>query len=212
MADLCALADVRTQLELRTADTSRDSLINALIPHATALIQGDLEREFVTTTNGSTARTFPFNWDEANRKATVVVDLAPYDLQSASLVTLNPETSSPVTLVADTDYILEPRVQPDGVYTSVRLSRYLVNVSQLALRFGEPRIAITGIWGFAAVPADVKITAAQVVTSWLRRDVANLGMNLGELDNAPPTLPATFDLPLFAKRNLNRYRRSVGAF
>lgn len=212
MADLCALADVRAQLELASSNTSRDTLINALIPHATALIQGDLEREFVSTTNGSTERTFPFSWSEANRKATVVVDLAPYDLQSATLVTLNPETSSPVTLVADTDYILEPRVQPEGVYTSVRLSRYLVNVSQLALRFGEPRIAITGIWGFAAVPADVKITAAQVIASWMRRDIPNLGMNLGELEPVPPTIGATFDLPLFAKRNLNRYRRSVGAF
>jgi hypothetical protein len=50
-----------------------------------------------------------------------MLDLAPYDLRAATLVQLHPETTGPVTLVADRDYTTEPANPRDGVHTSLSL-------------------------------------------------------------------------------------------
>lgn len=210
--DLCALTDVRKILELPTANTSRDTLISELITHASAVIMRELEREIVTTTsNPPVARTFPYDPAARNRAGTVVIDLAPYDLQVASAASLNPEDSSPVVLTLGTDYAPEPVIQPEGVWTSIRLSRYLVNVSQRLLRFGEAQISISGTWGWPSIPADVKDTCAEVVSAWMDRSIPNLGLGIHEMESLPPPIKAELALPLFAMRNLNSYRRNVGA-
>lgn len=208
-ADLCVLADVRKVLELPTADTSRNTLISELITHASGVIMGELEREFVTAGTNPQTRTFEVNWEARTRRGTMIVDLAPYDLQTAATVTLNPEGTGTV-LAAGTDYALAPVLKPDGVYTSLRLSRYLVSISQLVTRFGYGQVSIAGTWGWAAVPADVKDTCAHVVAAWLDRSIPSLNLGLGEMESLPARISAALDLPLFARRNLNRYRRNAG--
>lgn len=208
--DLCALADVRKILETPTADTGRDTLITELITHASGVIMGELEREIVTTATNPTSRTFEFDPDARNRRGTLVIDLAPYDAQTITTVTLNPEESATV-LTSGTDYKAAPMLQPEGVYTSLRLSRYLVSVSQLQLRFGVAQIAVAGAWGWPSVPTDVKDTCAHVVSAWMDRAIPNLNLGIGEMENLPPAIMASLDLPLFARRNLNRYRRNLGA-
>lgn len=209
--DLCALGDVRKILETPTADTARDTLISELITHASAVLMGELEREIVTALSSPpNSRTFEFDPAARNRRGTLVIDLAPYDVQTIATVTLNPEESATV-LVAGTDYQPAPALKPEGVFTSLRLSRYLVSVPQLALRFGVAQIAVSGTWGWPTVPVDVKDTCAHVVSAWMDRSIPNLNLGIGEMESLPPTILASLDLPLFARRNLNRYRRNPGA-
>lgn len=206
--NLCSLADVRQSLELPAAETTRDELILSLIPVASKMIMALVEREFAPVTTGATRR-IEVN---ASSIASRVVDFAPYDLQSATLVSLHPETSTPTTLVAYTDYTLHPAQTDEGVYTSLRLSNFLNVVSNTVVRFGYALIDITGTWGFPSVPGQVAEACSDAVCAWMRRDVSTLGLNLMDGSDLSPDFTASFDLPLAAIRKTNPYRRFSGAY
>lgn len=200
--DLCTLADVRAALELPTADTSRDSLISTLITQASEAIMADVGREFAPATGSATRR---FRVDGFK------VDLEPYDLRTASTVTLHPESTSPITLTANTDYQLTPIGAPSGTFTSVKLSATLVSVasSTTPFNFGYALLDISGAWGFASVPEDVKRAAVLTVSSWLRRDVMAFALT-SEIElgrGLAPAVPAGFAIPSDARRLLEPYMR-----
>lgn len=203
--NLCSLADVRTSLELGPSETTRDELILSLIPVASDMINTYCEREFAPVTVGATRR---FKIDTRSP----LVDLAPYDLQSATAVKLHPETASPITLVAGTDYVLAPVTTDEAVFTSVRLSGFLNIVSSTLVRFNYALLDITGTWGFPTIPTKVNEACSDAVSAWLRRDVPSLGLNLNDGSNLSPDFTASFDLPLSAIRKINPHRRNVGAF
>jgi hypothetical protein len=207
-ASLCELADVRQSLELPDGETSRDALILSLIPVATDMLKAYAGREFTPITIGATRR-FKIDGRTANAG---IVDLAPYDLQSTTLVSLNPETASPTTLVAGNDYVLAPVQNDEGVYTTLRLSSFLSIVSSTLIRFNYAILDITGTWGFPAVPRQVNEACSDAVCAWMRRDVPSLGLNLSDGSELSPEFTASFDLPLSSIRKVNTYRRNVGAF
>jgi hypothetical protein len=204
--NLCSLADVRESLELPAAETSRDELILSLIPVASQMICNWAEREFAPVTVGATRRI------QIDPRRGTVVPLAPYDLQTATLVSLNPETSSPTTLTANTHYALSPAQTDEGVYTSLRLSSFLSIVSSTLIQFGYALLDITGTWGFPSVPTAVNEACSDAVSAWLRRDVPTLSLNLQDGSNLSPDFTASFDLPLSSIRKINSYRRNTGAF
>jgi len=193
--DLCTLAEVREHMQMPTAETEQDAVIQSLITRLSLAIKGYTSREFATTlTSPPNTRRLTVR-PRRYRDGAYIVPLAPYDLQSATTVKLHPETASPVTLVAGTDYVLEPVDLPEGVYTEIRLSGALgVGSSTTAMRFGYAYLDVTGTWGFASVPADVKEACILAVSMHLREDVQGFGSALqpnsfGEGLNQPLALP-----------------------
>lgn len=201
--DLCTLSDVRAFLELPTADTGRDSLISATITPLSDAIARYCQREFVAT--ASATRTFRLDVGQLK------LDLAPYDLRTASAVTLHPESAAPITLTATSQYQLQPVTPATGTYLSVRLANNIPNIwqSDSARFFGYAQVSIAGAWGFSAVPADVKQAAIIAVASAVRRDVPALDMGEMLVDSRQmtPDRPVNYALPAATLRMLAPFKR-----
>src|SRR5262245_10114072 len=201
--DLCTLADVRAALELPSADTSRDTLISTYITRASEVIMNEVDREFAPATASATRRL---------RVDGLLLNLAPYDLRTVATFTLNPETTSPQVLVAGTDYELLPVGSPSGTFTSVRFSGLLSSLyaSPTVFSMGHALCDISGAWGFASVPEDVKQAAILTVSTWLRRDVTALALaseSFIDSRGLSPALPSSFALPRDAEVLLGPFYR-----
>lgn len=194
--DLCSLSDVRSFLQKGGGDTAQDTIISSLITRASAAISRHAERQFAPT---ETATTHTFE-HEFNRDG--FVDLAPYDLRTVTLIQIDTDTSA-VTVPAS-DYRLFPQPPADGVYTALRLNP---KGRGSASSFRHAQIQITGDWGFAAVPEDVKHCAIVTTAIWLRRDVAAFSSTF-KLDEDRVERPE--GLPSSVRATLASWRR-IGA-
>lgn len=206
--DLCSLSDVRLALETPTADTSRDALTSALITIYSQAICNDVNREFAPVTGSvGTPTTRRFHVPAGQYR----LDLDPYDLQTCSSITVNPELTSPTTLTVTDQYILHPITKPDGVWTSVEFSRLVTSLytSQTAVRYGYALVDVTGVWGFPAVPVAVKQACVLSVTSAMRRDISAFGMDVEEAMQLATERASNYGIPPAARRLLNSYRRHV---
>lgn len=201
--DLCSLSDVRAFLELPAADTGRDALITSTITPISDAIARYCEREFVAT--ASAARIFTLPVGER------ILSLAPYEVRTVTTMTLHPEETSPETLSANTDYQLLPMPTRFGTYYRVRFSADLTTLhdSDTAKYFGYSQVSITGAWGMASVPADVKQAAVIAVASAIRKDVPalDLGDVLAEPRQLSPDRPVSYALPAATLRMLGPFRR-----
>lgn len=188
--DLCSLTEVREHLQIDAAETEQDPVITSLITRVSKAITSDYKREFAKPDDNQHTRRFkvrPLRWGYA-------VDLTPYDLRVPTSVKLNPETASPQTLVADSDYVAEPVTGTEGVTRWLRLSPWLSMASTVATRFGSPYVDVAGTWGFGAVPDDVKEAAILAVIMHIRGEVQAFGGSLqpnsiGEGVNDAEALP-----------------------
>lgn len=197
-SDLCALADVRSFIQKETADTTQDAEIGTLITAISMLIQEWCCREFTPPSTGLTRRL---------KVDSQLVSLAPYDLRAATSVVMHPESTSPVTLAVTTDYMLEPlNGATGGTYLDVRLAASLSRYSTTLQNFGYALVDITGDWGFASVPADVKEQCVEAVAIRLRRDVSafstTFNIEEGRLER-PEALPSSVCKALY------QYKRQV---
>ena len=174
--DLTTLAEVRAFLRLSDpSQTDMDTLLTALITQASAAIKRYTMREFTATASG-TARKFRYFgggtlWFHSE---------GPYDLQSASSVTIDSETASPQTLTVDEDYFLVPRNAPLGVYEGMEL-RNLAPYGRSSANDYRPwrQVTVTGTWGMASVPDDVEL-ACQMQVAYLYRQHSTVpGRDLG---------------------------------
>jgi hypothetical protein len=206
-ASLCTLADVRDELETPDNQRTRDEKILGLIPPVSAQIIREYEREWAPVTS-SAVRVYPWNPSQP------IVDLTPNDLRSTTLVRLSPEETAPLSLTLNTDYVLAPVGDPDGVYTSLRMSSYLVARSQTLYRFGYINVEVTGAWGWATIPPEVNRAAALTVAAQLRRDISALGLSqiTGEPPDSIPDMPTNYSIPPAARRLLAPFRRTAGVF
>jgi len=208
--DLCTLADVKASTEATMGTGSRDAIIQALITDASVALMGRLERELAPHTDG-VSRVVQVNPQARQVDGSVVVDLAPWDLRSATSVALHPEQTSPIALAANVDYSLEPFVAAQGSYQRIRLSRYLVLTSNFEIRFGYAQLRVTGNWGLwttDTVDNDVRGVVVLMVRSWLRQNPGNdLGGLHGGDPGVQPSLPATWDIPRVALNRIKRYAR-----
>lgn len=215
--DLVTLSDVRTELELPVADTSRDTLIGVVITAVSRAIHTYCQREFRTEAANSTA-TRKFRIPVGSR----LLDLAPYDVHdTASLgVTINVEDAGGGTeLTQGRDYLAMPYGTTNGgTYTSVEISR---DVSELhagedARKFGFTPVTVhSSHWGFSTVPEDVKRAAIIAVTANIDRRLDAFGatQDLIETDiGIQPLRAASFALPTASMALLGPYRRTLGAF
>lgn len=197
-ASLCELADVRIAMELNHGEDKRLSKASELIPVASDKIQAWTQREFTPT--DSTARTF--------RVRGTRVNLAPYDLRTATTVKLHPEASSPQTLTANEDYWLGPIPARDGVYNEVRVWGGLDLTSTLWERTGIAQLEITGDWGFASVPDTVTRACALTVAAWMDKAISEYGEFVdGEVNEIQPAVRASLALPRDVKMLLSEFKR-----
>jgi hypothetical protein len=212
--DLVTVAEVRAELELPASDTTRDALAQAIITAISRAIHTYTQREFRTTTSGSTTRRFMVPYTSR------VIDLNPYDLNSASglVVVLNPdEASGGTTLTASTQYRLNP-VNLTDTYTSITVSGDVssLHTGQDARRYGYSIAAVTSAaWGFSSVPTDVKRAAIIAIAANMDRRLDGFGgvQDLVESDiGLQPLRAPSFALPTATIALLAPYRRTVGAF
>jgi hypothetical protein len=206
--DLTTLAAVRQTLELPAGDTSRDALISTMIGDMSLAIMREVDREFAPATGSATRR---FRLESFS----MTLDLSPYDLRSATTVTLNPESANATVLTATTDYQLVPFQPRDGTYLGMRFASNLTNIhtSDTARDFGYTIIDIAGAWGFASVPDDIERACIIAVTASLRRDLTEFAIaGIDEPQAIAPEGPATHALPPASRRLLAPYRRTGGAF
>lgn len=190
--DLCTLADVRTFLQKPAGDTGQDAVISSLITRASTAILKDCQREFAPVTT-SEARTFAY--DGRGR-----LSLAPYDLRSVSLIRMDTDDSSPTTITSD-QYRLWPRPAVNGTYLTILFDG---TVGGTRNNWRDRLVEVTGAWGFAAVPDDVKHAAVVTTAIWLRRDVAAFSSTFN-LDEDRVERPET--LPSSVRAMLAPYRR-----
>lgn len=194
-----SLEDCRSAADFAHVTREHDQQIRDLLPRASTAISNYTHREFLPTAAG-VARTLRIT----GRR----LELAPYDLQAATLVELNPEESSPITLTANEDYTLGPVPAPDGVYQTLTLSDLVtLGSSTLAVRFGFNQIRITGTWGFPTVPGPVRQATIVTVRSWLRKDAAGMAFDIEDAAAVSPDIPRTYGLPNAARKLVDPYRR-----
>ncbi len=212
--DLCTLAEVRGFLAYRTGWTDRDPILADLITRASQTIIREVGREFAPASN-NLVRTFPVNvrrdYDTGcddmiprDRWDNVVVSLRPYDLRAATQIRLHPESTTPTVLAAG-DYALQPIGSEFGTFRSVVLSRGVTVWSDLASQFGYAQVEITGNWGFAAVPDDVKQACIETVASWMERDVAGLALETEDGRALPVATQPTYSIPVSARMKLRKF-------
>lgn len=166
-ADLCTLADVKSFL--RITDTSSDTVLSSLITPASTEIMKWTEREFAPA---STA-TRQFLADRVNDE--LLVDLAPYDVQSLSAVSIDADQTTPYVLSVD-EWRLRPRPNTDGVYQSVKLVPFGLSTGRVLWQ--DRTVSLTGTWGFPAIPSGVKQATILTVGIWSRQDLGAFGPSL----------------------------------
>lgn len=200
--DLCALADVKAQGGVTV--TTDDAMIQDIITRASREIERWCQREFAS--RGTQTRSFELSG--------YLVDLSPRDLRGVpTTVTINADTSSPTTLTSS-QYQALPIAGASGsvdgtlVYTELRISSAVSLASSSITYFGRSRIDVTGTWGFATVPDDVRHAAIITAAAWLDRSVGEYGMQQYADDprNVAPQ-GVGLAIPLDAKRALDPYRR-----
>lgn len=192
--NLCTLADVRQFLQKDASETNQDAVITSLLPRATRAIQSYTERQFLP--EYAVARTFEVQPRE------MLVNLAPYELRTITSVVLLPDTT-----LDSTAWRGWPTAGRDGTFLLLRL--YLTATTVVA---GQPypfadQVTITGNWGMAAVPEDVKQCAIVTVATWMRQYVEAGGAQVftGRDDIADADRPEFLPAPV--RGALNHYRR-----
>jgi hypothetical protein len=85
---------------------------------------------------------------------------------------------SAATPLTSGSYTLEPDPAEDGVYTHLRFpgsQLYESNLELLDTSYAnalQQKVKVTGDWGYATVPEDVKHWANVTVVEWIRKDVS----------------------------------------
>lgn len=175
-SDLCTVDDVKAFL--KKTDDGDDAILQTLVTAASDAITLYCRRQF--TPDATNPRSHRF------RSTHRIVDLAPYDLQTAATVTLNPQTSSPLTLTAWTDYELLPIDSDDvlGTYFLLQLRRHIRCHPHYV-------VDIDGTWGAAAIPPIVNQAAYVTTAEWFRAKVAGFSTRFNDdgVHVAPAPLP-----------------------
>lgn len=210
--ELTDLATVRRHLELPASDTSRDALINTLIEQASSVIYRHCGREFKKPSpDVDEARIIRVDPERRfGRSGYFFVDLYPFDIRSITSATLHPGTPDEQALVVGTDIVVEPlaTATPTSPHPHVFLSPSLLVATGTAFtNFGYADLSITGRYGWDQIPKDVDYATVVTVASWLRRDITEFSLEMGDARGLAPEAPSTFALPMATVRVLEHYRR-----
>jgi hypothetical protein len=212
--DLVTLAQVRAELELPNADTTRDSLISTVITQASRAIISAVQREFVCEVSQASTVNHDFRLDYGS----YWMDIAPYDMHAITntIVTIHPDLPEEQILVKGTEWIVEP-VGTLWTFESIRFNNTIdLHNSEYTRNFGHTKVRVGARnWGFLTVPEDVQRAAIITVASNIDRRVDAFGFNneLADSDmGISPNRSITFTIPTAALSLLAPYRRHTSAF
>lgn len=198
--DLTTLAQVREhQQRTDSSNTTQDALIEDLITVASDLIMEHTQREFAPTA-ASTARTYRYD-------GRGVLNLAPDDARSVTLVRIDTDGDSPTTLAA-TQYKLWPTRSKHGVYSHL----HLVGVPGVGVTTESypvyREVEVTATWGWSTIPKPVERACILLVMDLLSR---TSNWKNADMDTLMPS-GSSVAIPLHVRTILSTYKRhSVGA-
>lgn len=141
----------------------------------------------------------------------VLLNMTPYDLRTVTAISIDTDTA-PLLLDPTSQYRLEPRNSPYGIYTHLDLMPYQgTPVSGLnwwgggapivggVAQFGR-EVQVTGNWGWATVPETIKLGVKTLAARWFQNP---LGAQIVRTQNSEvqfsrgsaPTAKAGDDIP-----------------
>lgn len=168
--DLTTLDSVREFLRLSDdVQDDMNGLLEAFIAQASRAIHEYTQRELAPASTASQSRIFRYVGGG-------YLYFHPFDLRAATTVQIDTETDSPTTLVAGSDYHLgsPSRYQQHGCYEYMELRGFGPALRSSAMDYKPWReVTITGTWGFASVPVDVKL-AANMLVAWYYRQYSTI--------------------------------------
>lgn len=193
MTDLCTLAHVRERRQTATADVGQDTLVGRVIAGVSAAIAREYKREFTPTT--AAARMFEL------RAGATRVTLSPYEIRTVTLVRVNPDQATPADLAA-ADYRLSPRPAEDGTYHVLEMRASALPTDDTG--FDNLLVQVTGDWGMAAIPDDVREAAIISTVHNMRTSVGQYSIADGA---GGETRYERAEIPQAAHDLLTPYRR-----
>lgn len=170
MADLITVTDYKQFLGIDPTNTRDDVRIAALLPAASAMIRAYTDRDFGVSAGGATTRDFQYD-------GSGFLDIN--DATSIISVATNAGVLGQSFALEDQEWTAQPQGGPVFYYLLVHGGPYgglspqmgfKRNLDQYEWYPKPPTMSVTGVWGWADVPADVKLAAAWTVQDALARD------------------------------------------
>jgi hypothetical protein len=191
---LCEVDDVRAFLQKSEENAEQDAIIATLCAAVGPVFGSFCSREFEPPGEADLARVFEY-------RGGGFLSMSPYDLREVTQIRIDVDQDDP-TILGPEEWRLPP-LTPQGTSTHVRLDPYLVHSRS---RWQQRLVEVTGEWGFAEVPADVKQAAITTVAIWLKRDVSAFTTTFN-LDEAHVERPEA--IPSAVARMLFPYKRHL---
>jgi hypothetical protein len=164
---LVGLSETKDWLRVQNVDTSNDLQIVRAINDISDRFYEECEREIKLFTGANPqARTFDVD-EQAIYRRTIRVG----DLTSFTQVRILDELGNLIQTPSLSDCISLPRVRRS--WEPIRALRFTQNVSRLWAGYYPLVIEVTGVWGFPAVPGNLRQAVLDAVVSTLDRDVEN---------------------------------------
>jgi hypothetical protein len=127
-----------------------------------------------------------------------LINLHPYEARTVTAITIDPGGDNELALVS-TDWMLDPITNPDGVWGQILLRAGVVVTSS---SFDTIPVAVTGTWGWAAVPAEAIGWLHQLVEDRFNEDVAFYADADGSMQSAQPVT-----VPYQLRQQMDPWRR-----
>lgn len=166
---LVSIKQARSYAFRNQDDSSRDPILIEAVNFVSSSIWDHCEREF-TEASGTPTRSFLLRRRVVNGASVGWIDLAPYDLRSATTVKLftDQAVASQQTLATD-EYRLRPvGGAKGGTYLEILTVEPTAGEAQLGF---EWEAQVTGAWGMGEVPETVQLACLQ----WVKNIVENPG-------------------------------------
>lgn len=174
--ELCLLADVTQLVPGYASDAQTDALLNSLITSESRSAHELARREFVTIV-GSTTRRYDMTAETVLRRKVWVGDMT-----SVSTVTVEDQSAVTVETVAAANRVSLPRVREEWEpITDLWFPPF--SASPVGSLGDQYVLTVTGVWGFPAVPADLKMAVAKMVLVRYLADAASAGTALSDALN-----------------------------
>lgn len=193
---LCTVEDVKDDLGDDLAIANLDNAIIRRINAASDLIADRAGREFVGPAAAETRR-----FDLASHRRLATRELRLGDVQDVTAVVLEDEDGDVVQALASGEWTLLPRVRrrPWEPYTRLRFHDSVGLSDSLVA-------AVTGTWGFPAIPEAIVQATITQVELWLHREVRYFSETFSN-EEGRPSRPRELDSAIAAVADTFRRRR-----
>lgn len=168
-----------------------DTILQLALDGATAFITGQTRRRFDQVTE---ARTL-----DGNGERRLVVP----DLVSVTALTLAPATAGTPVALAVSDYYLGPTSDGSGrPYRWIDLS---IVGAYAGWYQGQRTVSITGVWGWPAVPADIRMVCISLAARFWKSSQAGFSDTIGMDGDGSPVFSK--QMTSWDRQVLKSYRR-----